>query len=275
MEGYSTKRKLFGGEVEIIIPFIDQVQGKIAADEAYKEGLRLQKIFNFYDPKSELSKLNNNRKIKPSKELREVLQKSLELCEVTKGKYDVSKGKIFLARKKGFEEPEISCSYKDIQLGKEITLTNKDVLIDLGSSAKGYIVDKMLEKLKEEGVEAGLIDGRGDIACFGQEFTIEIQHPRNPEENLGSVKIKDESIATSGDYKQFSENYNKNHILNNQTAAVTVISNDLFTADLLATVLSITQEQNIISLLKQTGSLAMITTKDIRTQYFNGFNEKL
>ena len=61
-----------------------------------------------------------------------------------------------LERKKGLEISKINCSYKDIKIKKtsslnehEIILENKDVMIDLGSIAKGFIADKIAEFLKK------------------------------------------------------------------------------------------------------------------------------
>ena len=41
------------------------------------------------------------------------------------------------------------CTYRDIEVsGSKVRLNHEDVLIDLGSIAKGYIVDRIVEFLK-------------------------------------------------------------------------------------------------------------------------------
>ena len=100
--GYSFRKNLLGGEVEFAFYDIDKSLAENLAEELYIEGLRLQKIFNNFDDSSELFLLNKKRELKVSKELLEVLKESLKYSELTDGKYDVSKGKQFLERKKDF-----------------------------------------------------------------------------------------------------------------------------------------------------------------------------
>ena len=93
------KKELFGKEIEVLLPEVDEILAEEIIDEMYLEALRLQKIFNIYDKDSELSRLNKKRKLKVSKELLEVLVFSLKFCKLTKGKYDISIGKNILQRK--------------------------------------------------------------------------------------------------------------------------------------------------------------------------------
>ena len=76
------KGKLFGREIEIVIYGVNEKKSAKIFEEVYKEALRLEKIFNFYDNNSELSKLNKKRKMNISQELAEVLTKSLVFCEM-------------------------------------------------------------------------------------------------------------------------------------------------------------------------------------------------
>jgi thiamine biosynthesis lipoprotein len=155
------KKELFGSEISFILDEVDETISGDIVEEAFEEGLRLQKIFNFYDEKSELSLLNRKRKLSVSDELLEVLKMALEMGKRTRGKYDITLGKQFRQRKLGSEVEKINCSYKDVKIkGNNVELMNEDVLIDLGSIAKGYITDKMAEILINNGVVSGLIDSR-------------------------------------------------------------------------------------------------------------------
>ena len=116
MDEYSEKRKLFGDFAEIAVYDTEEDIAKGIVEDVYKEGLRLQKIFNFYDKKSELSVLNRNKKKRAPDELLYVIKKALEYCALTNGKYDISLGSNFLRRKKGLPDEKISCSYKDIRI---------------------------------------------------------------------------------------------------------------------------------------------------------------
>jgi len=252
---YTFSDKLFGDKIVIALYEAEDSLAEMIIGEVYEEALRLQKIFNFYDDKSELSKLNAKRKLKCSKELLEVLKKALKASELTNGLYDVSLGSLFLARKKGIKEKFPNCSYKDIEIiDHQVRLLNDEVQIDLGSIAKGYIVDKITNFLKEQGLSSGFVDGRGDIIVFGENpQTISIEHPRKKGESIESLQIKNSGIATSGDYNQFNKDFENSHIINNNLSSVTVIANTLEEADLLATMIAVVDEDKIKELSRRPG----------------------
>lgn len=262
MSDYNFSGKMFGGLFEITIYDSDPSLAQLIVEEAYEKAQFLSKIFNFYDPKSELSILNRKRKLKCSKELLYLITKSLEFSNLTQGAYDVSLGKSFLNIKTNGKPIETKCSYKDIKIyGKKVTLTNDDVMIDLGSIAKGYIIDNIADFLIDNGIEAGMVDGRGDIRMFGEiEKDIEIQHPRQKDKSILTVKVKDKAIATSGDYNQYRHDYNKSHLLNNKTfSSVTVITDTLEKADLFATLIAVIDISQIDKLLNIDKDLKVIT----------------
>ena len=146
------EKELVGDKITISLYDIDPVLAEPLLEETYKEAKRLEKIFNFYDKGSELSLLNKRRKLKVSNELLEVISKALIYSKLTSGDYDISLGKNFIERKSNKNLTKLSCSYKNIIIdGNEISLNHEDVLIDLGSIAKGYIVDKIIEFLKKRG----------------------------------------------------------------------------------------------------------------------------
>ncbi len=271
------KKTLFGGEIEIILPEIEDSIAEEIIDEMYSEALRLQKIFNFYDKNSELSKLNKKRKMKVSNELLEVVTYALKFCELTKGKYDISIGKNILRRKNRQEEIKLNCSYLDINIEEhEIKLNKEDLLIDLGSVAKGYITDRLVDFLKERGVNNGIIDSRGDIFVFGKQTRkMEIQHPREMENSICKVKISNCAIATSGDYNQYYGNFKKSHILNQKDIiSLTVVAPTLQEADIYATVLFVLDIRKREKLIKNNENIRVFTVDEsLNTKKYNGFEE--
>lgn len=271
------KKKLFSKEVEIVLFDVDEKLEKELIEEAYIEALRLQKIFNFYDEKSELSRLNKKRNLKVSEEFLEVLKKALAVCEVTNGKYDITLGKNILNRKNSKPEVKLNCSYKDLEIkGNEVILKDKDVVIDLGSIAKGYIADKLVEFFKSRGVEGGLIDARGDICLFGDGLQkVEVEHPREKGKSIISIKLKNCGVATSGDYNQFYSSFEKSHILNQKDLiSITVVAPTLTEADLYATALFVLDKQEREDLIKENKQLKVFTIdKSLNTKYYNGFDK--
>jgi FAD:protein FMN transferase len=275
MSEVHVKKKLFGSEIEFIIYGAEESIAKELVEEAYEEGVRLSRIFNLFDKKSDLSLLNSKRKKKMPEEFIYVLKMALKMCMETDGLYDISLGKQFLERKLGREISKVSCSYKDIEVKEGIVkLKNKDVLIDLGSIAKGYITDKMGDILKASGVISGLIDSRGDILVFGdEEKEILIQHPREREKNIGGLKIKEGGIATSGDYNQYNKSFEESHIINKRDyISVTVIAPTLTEADLYATVLMVGAKEEIKKLLEKNKKVsALCIDKDLKIEIYNNF----
>ncbi|MFA6072587.1 MAG: FAD:protein FMN transferase [Candidatus Woesearchaeota archaeon] len=255
---YYFEEKLMGGTVGFTLYNITEDAAKLIKYDLLNEAKRLEKIFNFYDPKSELSILNKNRTKQVSKELLEVIKKAINYAELTSGNYDISLGNAILSRKNMIKDKKIAiqktkinnnsnCSYKNIQITSNIiTFNSKDVLIDLGSIAKGYIADKLANYLKQNGIKSAMIDARGDIIIFGKtKEQVEIQHPRNTDKLIENFTLENEAVATSGDYNQNDGTYENSHILNAQDLiSVTVIAKTLTDADALASVIFVTDPKN-------------------------------
>jgi FAD:protein FMN transferase len=269
------KKKLFGGEVEIVIFGEDEKKIGQAVDLAYKEALRLQKIFNFYDDESELSRLNLERKIDASQELLEVVTKAEVMKELTKGNYDVTLGKTIKERKAGKAVKNLECGELEVE-GGTITLKKEGVLIDLGSIAKGFITDRFGEDLKTKGCGDFMIDSRGDILFSGRrKYVIKVQHPRKKEDFLCKIGLMNEGVATSGDYNQFYGNYENSHIVNaKDLISVTVVAKTLEEADLFATALFVSDVETRKKILEENPEVkALLVTKDLKQTLFNSFGE--
>lgn len=269
--------KAVGKTIDITFYETELSSVQLVLSDIEQEIARLQNIFNYYNSKSELSQLNLKRKLNGSIELREVLGLAIKGSELTKGKYDVSKGKEFIARKDG-KEIVVQCSYKNILVTKEtIELTHSDVSIDLSSLAKGYIVDKLCAFLEQLGFNSVLVDARGDMRIFGaQTEIIGIQHPRDMSKELGEFEFKDLAVATSGDYLQFVGDYSKSHIIHDTDAiSVTVSGKSAMVCDFLASlyfVSNIGGRRKIHSVYKQYSCIIVRVTLELESygDFFNG-----
>jgi thiamine biosynthesis lipoprotein len=266
---------LFGKEIDIVIYDIDDLFAEVLFKDIYQQGLRLQKIFNFFDSDSELSKLNIKREMKVSDELLFVIKIALNYCRMTDGLYDISKGKQILQRKSGNIIEEVSCSYKDILVqDNTILLKNPDVLIDLGSIAKGYIVDKLIEYMDYLGLESGFIDARGDMRNFGSHAEIiGIQHPRDMKKIIRPILLENFSVATSGDYNQYDKTYENSHIIGkSELISVSVAANNLMEADAIATCVILLGKERLKNFLGNIpqAKIFMIDT-DLNEYMYNGF----
>jgi len=269
--------KLFGGQVKVALEGTSEDSGKEILEELYSFSRSLEKKFNFFDRRSELSGLNSCRAMEVSKEFLEVISYALDFCRETRGLYDISLGRNILRRKKGEDVKDIDCSYEDITIdGRRVVLKNEGVMIDLGSVAKGYIVDLMIKFLKGKGVKSGLVDARGDIYCFGDlGRKIGIQDPRDKNNVLGHLRLKNMGIATSGDFNQFDGTYEKCHILNQKDLIlVSVVAPSLAEADIYSTVLFILGLREARKFIEGREDIkAMLVDEDERVSYLNGFEE--
>jgi len=243
-----------------------------AAKIVYREFRRLDKIFNIYNKRSELSGLNRtyNKPFEASDELIELLQLSEDIYNLSEGAFDASYGSLYkfwkeLVKKespKEFPAPETIAKIKgaggmeaiEVDPKKGIVIIKKKgLIIDLSGIAKGYMVDKAISRLKEKGINSALINAGGDIYCLGMNagdpWEVGIQDPTVLSEILETESLISEAIATSGGYEQFftfkGKKYShlidprKGYPVDNDLISVSVISENCTTADSLATAFSI------------------------------------
>jgi thiamine biosynthesis lipoprotein len=271
MDNFKLKKKLFSGTIEIFIYETKSKKNNLIND-AYNEGKRLEKIFNFFDKQSELSILNKKRKMKVSEDILKVLKLAIKLAKETCGEYDPSLGKNFLKIKNNKKLKKLGCSYRDIKInGSLVELSHQDILIDLGSIAKGYITDEIAEFLKSNKVSRGAINSRGDILVWGNKKSIiKIKNPKKKKNAIISLYVKNSGIATSGEY-------NQRHLLNKKNySSITVIAPTLMEADLYATVFSLVDKNKIKEILKKKKRIKVMGIYDnLNRETYNKFNEVL
>ena len=121
--------------------------------------------------------------------------------------------------------------------------------LDLGAIAKGWAVDRAMEKLMARGIYNAIIDAGGDLRIIGSRpgkdfWRIGVQHPRDPGALLLTFDLKDTAIVTSGDYERFfiTDGVRYHHILDPSTGqpargcqSVTVLAPTAAEADACAT----------------------------------------
>jgi len=118
--------------------------------------------------------------------------------------------------------------------GNKVTLPDERMKIDLGGIAKGYIADKLIEMLRDAGIEHALINLGGNVAALGgniegEPYVIGLQKPfGNEGEVILSIKDTDRAIVTSGPYERYFEADGRkyHHILDTGTGEP--VENDLY-----------------------------------------------
>lgn len=246
---HTYKKKLFWWEIDIVInntQWFDDTTLQQKIDIVYEQALKLQHIFNFYDPTSELSQLNTNRSMTVSNELLDLIKQWIAMSELTEWAYDISLWKYILERKSWKPVSEQLCLYKDIIIeNNTVTLRHPDAMIDLWSVAKWYITDRIAQVCVEQWLESWLIDSRWDIIAFGTySERLWIQHPRDQEWEIWTFALCQQAVATSWDYHQFDTDFSQSHILHQwHDSSITVVAKTLAQADIIATALFVSDEK--------------------------------
>lgn len=237
-------------------------------DEAFKKISNIENKLSLNIASSEVNKINEKaglEAVSVSKETFDLIEASIEYSKKSYGNFDVSIGP--LVKLWGIGTPnakvptkeEISdtlklINYENIILNKEensVYLKEKNMILDLGGIAKGYIADIISEFLLSKGVSKAILDLGGNIFALGEKskgesWTIGVQNPfENRGSPLGTLKVSNKSIVTSGIYERFLEfnGVKYHHILNpksgypydNNLSSVTIISSKSIDGDALST----------------------------------------
>lgn len=144
-------------------------------------------------------------------------------------------------------------SMDDLTLdGDQLRSRNPQVWLDFGGIAKGYAVDRAIERLRARGVQNAIVNAGGNLRAIGskdgQPWRIGVRDPRGPGV-LASLTISgDESVSTSGDYERHFEwqGVRYHHVLDPRSGypaigavAVTVVAESAEKADVASTALMI------------------------------------
>ncbi len=150
--------------------------------------------------------------------------------------------------------------------------------LDLGAVGKGLACDQIKAFLQPLGIRGGVISVGGSICAFGsrnkagEPWRIAIRHPRKDNALLGTIRLKEGFVSTSGDYEKFFEQNGKRyfHILDARTGypaetdlcSVTVVCGNGLLSDALSTACFLLGEENSKPVLGQYDAAAVFVSKD-------------
>ena len=237
-------------------------------DKVFNRILEIENLVSINKENTELTYLNENAGIKPvklSETSYDIIKKGIHYSQISQGGYDVTIGPLVKLWSIGLPEAkvpnndEIEKTIKNIDYSKvimndetkEVFLEESNMMLDLGSIAKGYVADEVASILKEENVDQAIIDLGGNIYALGLKngdtnWKIGIQNPFDSRgEVVGVLEVSDKSVVTSGIYERFIEKdgVKYHHILNPKTgypfetsiAGVSIVSDKSIDADALST----------------------------------------
>jgi len=100
-------------------------------------------------------------------------------------------------------------SMGDVRLaGQTLRSLNPAVRLDFGAVAKGYAIDRAIERLRALGVAHAIVNAGGDVRVIGQaagrQWRVAIRHPGRSGMILATLAAADgEAVFTSGNYVRF------------------------------------------------------------------------
>lgn len=271
-----------GGRFDISIVAKDSLTAEQNINEVIAEITRIENLISDWKPDSQVSQVNQNAGIKPIKVDREVFelaQRALKLSEITNGGFDVSfaaMDRIWKFDGSMTEMPSAEAikksvekvGYKNIILDSvqsTIFLKLKGMKIGFGALGEGYATDKCRTMMMAKGIEAGIVNGSGDMSTWGkqpngQPWKIGITNPFKPEKLLAVVPLNQGAVTTSGSYEKFVIFNGKrySHIINPATGypatglcSVTVFGPNAETANGLSTSMMVLGQTEGLLLLQK------------------------
>ncbi len=220
-----------------------------------------------YKPNSLISRLNrNDTTVVLNNWLIDNIELARQVSEATNGLFDISIGPIAAYWGFGHLPPPDKVSQKKIDSllqyvgyqkmrieNNRLVKTVPELQLNCNAIAQGYSVDVVSQFLLSQGIDAFLVDIGGEIYAHrtkpdGAPWRVGIELPNSTNSERiynASIHIKDEAIATSGNYRKFYEIGGKTYVhsinpktgypVENNVLSATVIAPTAAVADAYAT----------------------------------------
>lgn len=276
-----------------------------ALDAAIAEIGRLDDLLSYNSEQSDVFRLNGSAGRGPvsvSADTAELLELALHYAEVSGGLFDPTVGPVVdvwgfrpemvpaVPDRPDLERALALVGYRDLRVDREAQtaeLLRPGMSVDLGAIAKGYVVDRVVEVLRAQGVASAIIDVGGNICGVGprpdgQAWMVGIRHPRMDGELLGSLPLTDSSIATSGDYQRNFEANGRlyHHLIEPLTgypgtgvAAISVIARSAVEGDAISTAAFLSGPERALEFVRTLGLEGVLYTADGRLEVTPGLRD--
>lgn len=258
---------------------------------AVAEMERLEKAFSLYQVTSEVSRLNRAGVLpNPSIDLLRLLWESKQVSQLTMGAFDVTVQPLWRLYANHFSQPDADPAGPDDAarqaacgiVGHDGLLMEEAALrfarpgmaVTLNGIAQGYVTDRVVEILREAGIENALVD-MGESRAMGRPssgnlWQVGIKNPLAPDQLIETISIGSSAVATSGGYGlRFGTKGLCNHLIDPRTGAssrlydsVSVVAPDATTADALSTAFSLMPLASTLPIVRQLGLRAHFVMPD-------------
>lgn len=279
-----------GNNFEFSVVSANETWAHRCIDEAIAEVRRIEKLLTTFDESSQTNQINALAGIKPvsvDEEVYALIERSLRISALTQGAFDITYGSIdkslwnFDKTMTALPNPEKAkemvrlINYKNVVLNKlnhTVFLKEKGMRIGFGGIGKGYAADQAKAVMIRLGVKHGIVNAAGDLTVWGRQsggeaWTIGIADPDKKNLPFASVRLTNNSVATSGNYEKFVviDGVKYSHTIDPKTGypvrgikSATVICPSAELADAMATpviVMGIKAGLNLINQIKGIGCI--------------------
>ena len=230
-----------------------------------RETQRIDHLVSYWDSTSQVVQLNRLAGIRPvvvDQEVYDLIERTLRISRLSGGAFDItfaSGDKIYQFDKTAHASLPDSATvrgsirrigWQKVKLDPathSVYLPEKGMRINLAGILQGYGVRRAEEIMKKMGIAGGLINGSGDVYCWGRQpdgagWRIAIGDPARPHTVSSWLTVSDMAVVTAGNYEQYFTVGGKyyGHIINPHTGypatglrSVTIICPDVELADAL------------------------------------------
>lgn len=254
---------VFGTTYHIVYQYKEDLQPQLMEQIA-----KVDKSLSTYNPQSVISKVNtNDSSVVLDDHFLTVFNKSLEISQKTDSAFDITVAPLVNAWGFGFKKKEtitpakIDSILAFVGIGKvalkhgKIVKSDSRLMLDASAIAKGYGVDVAALFLESQGINNYMVEIGGELRvkgvnAKGNRWSVGIDKPIDDptvsnRELEAVLKLSNQSLATSGNYRNFYVEGNKKyaHTINPKTGypvqtevlSVSIIAPDCMTADAYAT----------------------------------------
>lgn len=234
-----------------------------------------------------------------SKETISLLQTALSYAKLSNGKVDPTIGAVSqlwdfhdnsepkIPSDSALKEALTHVDYTKITINNNtVTLSDPEIVLDLGFIAKGYIADQMKAYLLSKNVKSALINLGGNVLTLGSKpdnsaFVIGIQKPfADTGVYATTIPVSDRSVVSSGVYERSFTADDKlyHHLLDTQTGypiendllAVSILSDSSTDGDALSTTcfaLGYNEASALIESLENVDAIFILKDGTLKTTY--------
>jgi thiamine biosynthesis lipoprotein len=223
-EWHQREEAIMGTRVAVELWSPDPALATRAMDAVIAEMRLTDELMSTYKPGSQLSRVNAeaaDRPVEVDPRIVDVVSQALEYSKLSDGAFDItyaSVGYLYDYRRHVHPSDEAIAAalpgvdYRQVVVDREkntIRFLKHGTRIDLGGIAKGYAVDRSIERLRELGIEHAMVNAGGDTRLLGDRlgkpWIVGIRDPRSAGRVIAKLALQDEAMSTSGDYERYFE----------------------------------------------------------------------